>query len=172
MTHDRRKRLPIDALYQERWEPIVAWLTKFMKNRADAEEVTAEAFAKLASIPEEPHNPEGLLWVIARGFAIDRLRHRDLGIETLCDPDTLLWYEESALGRGRFDGIADIREAEARADLTVALRELDETYRQAWALTELRGLTTYEAAEVLGVSQPTASRRAERARVSLEGDLA
>jgi RNA polymerase sigma factor (sigma-70 family) len=171
MTHDRRKRLQLDALYQERWEPVVAWLTKFMNNSADAEEITADAFAKLATLDETPHNPEGLLWVIARGLAIDRLRHRDLGVETLCSPDTLAWHEESELGRGRFDGIADIREAESRADLTLALAELDETDRAAWALTELRGLTTYEAAEVLGVSQPTASRRAERARLALKGDL-
>lgn len=164
--------MQIDALYQERWAPTVSWLTKFMKNRADAEEVTAEAFTKMASLREEPYNPEGLLWVIARGLAISRLRHRDLGVETLCDPETLLWHEEDEFGRGRFDGVADIREAEARADLTLALSDLDETDRTAWALTELRGLTTYEAAEVLGVSQPTASRRAERARLALKGDLA
>jgi RNA polymerase sigma factor (sigma-70 family) len=172
MTHDGRNTLNIDALYRARWEPTVTWLARMLKNRADAEEVTAEAFTRLAARDSEPQNPEGLLWVISRGIAIDRLRRRDLGIETTCDPETLIWHEENQIGKGRFDGVADLREAESRADLTTALKALDPDDREAWALTELRGLTTREAAAVTGASHMTISRRAERARLTLTKELA
>jgi RNA polymerase sigma factor (sigma-70 family) len=161
----------IDALYRARWDDTVTDLTRLLKNRADAEEVTAEAFTKLASRDTEPRNPAGLLWVTARSLAIDRLRLRDARKEVLCDDDALEALVLKDFGPGRFDGIADIREAESRADLTLALAELNAADLEAWGLTELRGLTTYEAAAVLGVSQPTVSRRAESARLTLKENL-
>jgi RNA polymerase sigma factor (sigma-70 family) len=162
----------IDALYRARWDATVDDLAQLLKNRADAEEAAAEAFTRLAARDGDPRNPAGLLWVTARSIAIDKLRQRDQRGEVLAGGVDLEHWGDSEVGRGRYDGVADIREAEARADLTRALADLDPSDREAWALTELRGLTTYEAAEVLGVSQPTASRRAERARLSLKGDLA
>ena len=55
--------------------------------------------------------------------------------------------------------------AENLYDGLSSLTELD---RQAWILTEMRGLTTREAAPLLGVDFTTVHRRAERARTNLK----
>lgn len=49
-------------------------------------------------------------------------------------------------------------------DFDLAVRELPEPERDAFILTELRGLTSREAAEVLDVDQSTVVRRNGRAR--------
>jgi RNA polymerase sigma factor (sigma-70 family) len=162
--------LLIDELYRARYDETVEALTRIMKNRADAEEATAEAFTVIARMGTPPRDAEALLWTVAQRRAFDTLRRRDR--EMLVSPSNLLDIEASEHGYGRWDGIADIPETEARVALTQAMSALDDIDRDAWALTELRGLTTYEAAEVLGVYQPTASRRAERARLTLKENLA
>lgn len=55
--------------------------------------------------------------------------------------------------------------AENLYDGLAAVTELD---RQAWILTEMRGLTHREAAPLLGVDHTTVHRRAERARTNLK----
>ena len=52
-----------------------------------------------------------------------------------------------------------------------AVRELDPDDRDAYILTELRGLPEREAADVLGTSQPTVHRRAEAARTFVRKEL-
>jgi RNA polymerase sigma factor (sigma-70 family) len=159
----------IDDLYRARWDDTVAELARLLKNRADAEEVAAEAFTRLAARDGVPRNPSGVLWITARGIAIDLLRRRDTEAEATRDLAVLTGTD---VGRGRFDGVADLREAEARADLTAALKVLDPDDREAWGLTELRGLTVREAAAVIGVDFSTVSRRAESARLTLTKELA
>lgn len=58
--------------------------------------------------------------------------------------------------------------AENLYDGLSSLTELD---RQAWILTEMRGLTAREAAPLLGVDHTTVHRRAERARTNLKESL-
>ena len=58
----------------------------------------------------------------------------------------------------------DLRTVGLSDALLTGLREVDFLDRSAFILTELRGLTTYEASDVLGIDQSTVSRRADRAR--------
>jgi RNA polymerase sigma factor (sigma-70 family) len=58
-----------------------------------------------------------------------------------------------------------------RRSLVDAIRSLPSPEREAFALTELRGLTQPEAAAALGIAQQTVSRRAERARLHLQKEL-
>lgn len=58
----------------------------------------------------------------------------------------------------------DLRAVGLSDTLLTGLREVEFLDRNAFILTELRGLSTYEAADVLGIDQSTVSRRADRAR--------
>jgi RNA polymerase sigma factor (sigma-70 family) len=53
-----------------------------------------------------------------------------------------------------------------------ALRRLESDEQGAYILTELRGLTQREAADVLDMSQPTVHRRAEVARHTVRKEIA
>jgi RNA polymerase sigma-70 factor (ECF subfamily) len=71
--------------------------------------------------------------------------------------------------------LADLREApetraaqgEARAALEQAVRSLPIDYRSALVLRDIAGLSTGEAAEILGVSEAAFKSRLHRARVSV-----
>lgn len=57
------------------------------------------------------------------------------------------------------------------SDFDRAFRNLPRALAEAWALTELRGLTEREAASELGTSQKTVNRRCEAARNLLKESL-
>jgi RNA polymerase sigma-70 factor (ECF subfamily) len=57
-------------------------------------------------------------------------------------------------------------------DFDLALRALPQEEREAFILTELRGLTVREAADVLGTSKSDVDRRASSARTSIRKELA
>lgn len=56
--------------------------------------------------------------------------------------------------------------------LDAAVRDLPEDERDAWFLTELRGITDREAAEHLGVSYVTVHRRRKQATIRIREELA
>lgn len=58
----------------------------------------------------------------------------------------------------------DLRLVGLSDSLLTGLRQVEYLDRNAFILTELRGLSTYEAADILGIDQSTVSRRADRAR--------
>lgn len=60
---------------------------------------------------------------------------------------------------------------ELSTTLNDSLRVLGQDERDAFILTELRGLTEREAADVLDSSQPTVHRRAEAARNYIRREL-
>ncbi|MDE2101492.1 MAG: hypothetical protein KGL39_29875 [Patescibacteria group bacterium] len=60
---------------------------------------------------------------------------------------------------------------ELSTTLNDSLRVLGQDERDAFILTELRGLTEREAANVLDSSQPTVHRRAEAARNYIRREL-
>jgi DNA-directed RNA polymerase specialized sigma24 family protein len=66
----------------------------------------------------------------------------------------------------------DLRLVGLSDTLLSGLRDVEYLDRNAYILTELRGLTTYEAAHVLGIDQSTVSRRADRARRHLKEMIA
>lgn len=53
-----------------------------------------------------------------------------------------------------------------------AVRDLPDDERDAWVLTELRGITDREAAEHLGVSHMTVNRRRKQAVIRIREELA
>ena len=66
----------------------------------------------------------------------------------------------------------DLRLVGLSDTLFQGLRDVEFLDRNAFILTELRGLSTYEAADILGIDQSTVSRRADRARRHLKEMIA
>jgi RNA polymerase sigma-70 factor (ECF subfamily) len=126
--------------------------------RETAEDIVSEAFAALAAHHGEP-GPD-LLHRVIRNKVVDHLRREKAA------PDTVPL--SGALGAGSF---TPHRHALLARDITEALAELPDEEREAWILTELRGLTVRSAADELGVHYATVSRRAEAARAHIERRL-
>ena len=185
----------LEALYESQAGTLVSSLSRRVGHEA-AEDITAEAFIRLASRLNEGgvEDAPALLRVIAHGLLIDHYREVAARPEVLVDFDTQVRRAAAPLaaeGTPRGGGLSEESLAFARevADaLTVppagvddvqfsgafdtAVRGLPDVDFAAFALTELRGLTTVEAADVLGTSQPTTYRRRERARLVLREELA
>lgn len=126
--------------------------------RPDAEDVVSAAFAKLATRSQPTVE---LLWKIAFDEAIN-LAREELRQDFL--------EEQAGILGGT--AIPSIETAIIRADFDRAFRQLPRAQAEAFALTELRGLTERETADVLGVAQKTINRRCEAARTYLRGELA
>ena len=103
----------------------------------------------------------GWLWSIARNDALDRLRRArtrpTTGMPPGLDPATRTNDYTAADARMVLDGLLD----------TLPLH-----HREAITLVWLRGLSTHEAAEVLGVADGTVKSRCSRARKHMAAAVA
>lgn len=147
------------------WQREAPGLRRFFRNALSdpdtAEDLTAESFTQLAAAFERGGvvNGEALLRRIAQTQLAAEIRRRqrevprgDLSSFEDYEPEDLVPAQQQHL-TAEMD--------EFRGEFDRAVRSLDGT-RDAFILTELRGLSTHEAAPILGVSQPTvaAQRRA------------
>lgn len=150
--------MELEQAYREQWGPLVARLQRLPGvTRAEAEDRAQDIFLRMV----DADRPVAELLPLAENTErVDVFRKRARQPETV-DLDAIRNTELArtaplSIERGTF----------AR-DFDAALRELPATERDAFILTELRGLTTREAASYLGVSNYTVSVRAESARAYL-----
>ena len=133
---------------------------KVLSDSETAEDLTAESFAQLAAAYKRGTvaNGKALLRRIAQARLVDEIRRRQENPEL---PVGDMYDMEE--GEPIFASLRNLTAEmdEFREEFDSAVRSLDGT-RDAFILTELRGLSTHEAAPILGVSQPTvaAQRRA------------
>jgi RNA polymerase sigma-70 factor (ECF subfamily) len=130
---------------------------RILGDRASAEDVASEAVTRIAEGADAEH-----LGLIVHGLAVDEYRRR--GKEFPVDAQVLL----DTLDQVDAWTIEDVR---FHADFDRAVRVLPEPERDAFILTDLRGLTQREAADVLDTSQMTTQRRAERARQTIREEI-
>lgn len=125
--------------------------------------MAAETVARIVAGANPDH-----VELIVNGLAIDEYRRR--GRET---PTGLLDAVEPP-DADLLPRVHDLTPEtdEFRTGFDLALRALPEPERDAFILTDLRGLDQREAGDVLGTSQPTVHRRAEAARFYLAKELA
>lgn len=142
------------------------------------EELAADAFAEMAEQIESlapGENPARRLWQLALRRA-DQVRYEagrtlsygvigDMhpGASRVLDAQAMIEYEQ--------EPFLNIENAQLPEVFDHSLRELDSDDRDAFILTELRGLTEREAAGLLDTSQPTIHRRAESARKTLRKEI-
>lgn len=158
----------LGALYESHYDDNRTWAEGYLRDPELAEDVTMQAFTKLGESMERGNvrQPERLLTRIQQGLLIDTVREKDRHPvvsfeEHLSDQDSL--------GAESFLSIED---APFPGDFDQAVRDLPEEERAAFILTELRGLTVREAADVLGTSKSDVDRRVSSARTSIRKELA
>jgi RNA polymerase sigma-70 factor (ECF subfamily) len=148
-----------DALYRATASDVFAYALTLLRDRAAAEDVTAQTFERAyrrqASFDERRGTQRAWLFGIARNAALDELRRRRRTAALLADPE-----DPDAAGAGEEDGEeAAVRRATVRA----ALATLDPRERELIALKFHAGLSNGEIAKVLGISDANAGTRLHRA---------
>ncbi len=145
--------------------PITACAWRMLGDRAEAEDVTQEAFLRLFRKANDwrPGGPQLRTWLIrvATNLCIDRARSR----RTV--PMDVVQLDEIALGE---DAPQQTRLDQQRA-LGAALSSLPVRQRGAVVLVHHQGLSQREAADALGVSVEALESLLSRARRSLKRQL-
>lgn len=141
-----------EALYRSSRDDLYAYVATLLRDRAAAEDVTAQAFErayrKRRSFDRARGDERAWLFGIARNAALDELRRRKRHATLAVDPEDAAAAE--AFAEDRID--AALRRTVVRA----ALDDLDARERELVALKFHAGLTNAEIARVLGVSESNA----------------
>ena len=145
-----------EALYHRSFPRVYGYVATLLRDRAAAEEVTAQAFErafrKRRSFRASRGSEEAWLFGIARNAALDELRRRKRRAALESDPEDVhaVAAEEQAEGSLR-------REA-----VRVALGRLAPRERELVALKFVGGLSHEEIGRVLGISASNAGTRLHR----------
>ena len=138
----------------------------------DTQDVVSQAFLRLSDQLERGKSMNDLrlrVWAMAHGLAAnlrrDMARRSEDAVGLLSDLERI---EEENLAQGRS---LDFDTQKFRDGFDAAVRSLPKRDRDAFILTDLRGLGQAEAASVLGVSQQTISRRRESALTFIREEL-
>ena len=145
-----------------------------VRDRADAEELTQDAYARALQRIDQLRDPQAALaWLyrIATTVALDRLRQRRPTTVSLDDAGDAA---EAADERERPTSLLEsaLESSEMSACVQHYLATLPDDYRIAILLHDAHGLTNAELAELVGCSLATAKIRVHRAHRRLRETLA
>jgi RNA polymerase sigma factor (sigma-70 family) len=147
-----------DALYRATASDVFAYVMTLVRDRASAEDVTAQTFERAyrrqSSFDPGRGTQRAWLFGIARNAALDELRSRKRTAALLTEPE-----DPAAAIAPEEDDDAAVRRATVRA----ALATLDTRERELIALKFHAGLSNGEIAKVLGISAANAGTRVHRA---------
>jgi RNA polymerase sigma-70 factor (ECF subfamily) len=152
------RTLDFGGLFERYWPDVFRFAVYLTGNRADAEDVASETFARAWTAPGEirVETVKAYLFMIARNLTIDLRRATREVVE--CDPDLV------ALGSG--PERATIARDELRAVQTI-LADLPEVDRAALLMRAVGQLSYGETAAALGLSVGATRVRVHRARAKL-----
>jgi RNA polymerase sigma-70 factor, ECF subfamily len=149
------------ALYERTFPRVYAYVASLLRDRAAAEDVTAQtferAYRKQASYRSRRGSREAWLFGIARNAALDELRRRKRRARLETEP-----VDDAAP-----DADEAVELALQRETVRAALGALDGRERDLLALKFSGGLSNAEIARVLGVSETAAGTRLHRALTKL-----
>jgi len=148
-------RLTNEQLWTTTRPSIEQWLRRRVGQHA-AEDIMDESFARLGAGDAYP----GQLYLTAVNVLREYRR---------AEVKQVILTEQASFLTGT--AIPGIDMYILALDFDRAFRQLPRVQAEAFALTELRGLTERETADVLGVSQKTINRRCEAARLHLQKEL-
>jgi RNA polymerase sigma factor (sigma-70 family) len=149
-----------EALYRACAADLYAYVSSLLRDRAAAEDVTAQtferAFRKRRSFNAKRGSERAWLFGIARNAALDELRRRSRSSALLAEPT-----DEGP-------PVEDHVESSARREtVRAALALLEPADRELVALKFFAGLTNPEIAKVIGTSESNAGTRLHRAVTKL-----
>jgi RNA polymerase sigma-70 factor, ECF subfamily len=149
------------ALYERTLPRVYAYVCSLLRDRAAAEDVTAQAFErayrKRRSYRPARGSAEAWLFGIARNAALDELRRRKRHARMATEPEDL---DSRPLD--------DVAETSLRREtVRAALEELEPRERELVTLKYMAGLSNVEIAKVVGISESNASTRLNRTMTKL-----
>ena len=149
------------ALYERTFPRVYAYVASLLRDRAGAEDVTAQAFErayrKSGSYRAKRGSREAWLFGIARNAALDELRRRKRRARLETEPP-----DDSSPAA---DDLAEL--ALRRETVRAAMSSLDGRERDLLALKFSAGLSNAEIAAVLGMSETAAGTRLHRTLTKL-----
>ena len=160
----RDPEIRITALFEQHASRLLAYARR-QAGSADAEDLVSEAFIVALRRPDElpSESGEAFAWLVGtvRKLAANQRRRRDTQDRHWRDAVRDGWHTTGSPE----DSVAD------RERCLAALAELPSADRELLLLVAWEGLTTEQAASVLGVSRNTLAVRMFRARQRLETHL-
>lgn len=146
----------LEAAFRAQYPTICKYLRSRLADKSRADDLAVETFttyrAKLAD-GVFVHDVEAFLIEIAKGHLQNEIKRlaRANEFEELVSPEMMGRREADAISRG-YVGFSPltIEDVEFQVDHDRAVRALPPAMRDSYILAELRGLSTREAAEVLG----------------------
>jgi RNA polymerase sigma-70 factor, ECF subfamily len=149
------------ALYERTFPRVYAYVASLLRDRAGAEDVTAQAFErayrKSGSYRARRGSREAWLFGIARNAALDELRRRKRRARLEAEPP-----DDASPAA---DDLAEL--ALRRETVRAAMSSLDGRERDLLALKFSAGLSNSEIAAVLGMSETAAGTRLHRTLTKL-----
>ena len=156
----------------ERWSPrVIAFLTRALGRRADAEDLSQETFLRVyRASPLYVSEGRFSAWLfrIAGNLARSELRRRRLRTWLLGSKEPENLDALASLPAPRyFDADGPLRDAETRAELATALARLPDRQRLAVLVRYHEGLRVRDVAAALGTSEDAAESLLARALATL-----
>lgn len=156
----------LEALLSRYWQPLVQAMSRFLDDRASAEDVVQETFVRVWSgrIESGSGTVRAYLYRVARNLAIDELRRRSARSKRELEhgPANLQFPLSPA---------EILNQEDVRLAVNEALQALPERRREAFTLVYLRALTYAEVSEIMGVSPKTVGNHISGALSDLRESL-
>jgi RNA polymerase sigma-70 factor, ECF subfamily len=145
-----------ESIYRRTFPRVYAYVASLLRDRAAAEDVTAQAFErayrKRRRFRSGRGTPEAWIFGIARNAALDELRRRQRSARLEADPEDV--------GAAAPEDHAEL--AARRQAVRAALDSLTPRERDLIALKFAGGLTNAELAKTLGISESNVGTRLHR----------
>jgi RNA polymerase sigma-70 factor, ECF subfamily len=159
------------AFFEKHYGRILSYLLSMVRNSAEAEDLTQEAFLRAYREIDSVKDPEAMpawLYRIATNVAVDRLRQRAslAGRQAGLDPAEIELSDPEALTLEK-----GLEQREMTACVQRFLTDIPDSYRSVILLHDLHGLSGPEIAKALGIALPTVKIRLHRARLRLRATL-
>lgn len=158
----------LGVLMSLHWSAVVSYAYGFLETPEAAEDVAQTAFVRLwegRSRWRMDSTPRGLLFRIARNFALNERRHVGVKVE---------WQRRAAPvpGVGRVPQVEDVEADELRRAAERAIQGLPPRRREVFELARFHGLSYRQIAEALEISPQTVANQMSAALSELRERLA
>lgn len=143
------------ALFKNRQKKLVRYVQRLLRNHAEAEEVSQEAFlrAYAAEVGGATEFSEALLYTVARNLALSELRKR-----TTRATDQLTDFHEQELGYHGNEPEAQAMDRSMIASVERAMLLMPPKCLEVFRLRKIDDLSHAEISEKLGISVKTIER--------------